>query len=139
MKLRPPSVLVAIAVAAHGCTPGAPAPSSGAATTAGASATGSAASSPPPTASAVVGGDLRFRGTVTSIEAHQEGDEPSRNPWVVTMKVDEVLAGAFAGKTFGFRVHSPSRSGLAVGGTYTVEARWNGSGYVVDPLQWRLH
>ena len=34
-------------------------------------------------------------------------------------------------------VHNPWESGLKKRGTYTVEAIWNGSGYDVDPLQWR--
>jgi hypothetical protein len=44
---------------------------------------------------------------------------------------------ASAARTFAFRVHSPSRSGLVVGGSYDVEARWTGDGYLVDGYQWR--
>jgi len=52
------------------------------------------------------------------------------------MKVEEVLDGAPPRATFAFRVHSPSRAGLVVGGTYTVEARWTEDGYLADELQW---
>jgi len=42
--------------------------------------------------------------------------------WVVETRVLKVLRGTFDGKTFAFRVHSPSRSNLAVGQVITVEA-----------------
>jgi hypothetical protein len=58
-------------------------------------------------------------------------------PWLVTVVVEKVVSGEFSGSTFSFAVHSPAMSGLEVGRFYTVRAEWNGSGYVVDPLQWR--
>lgn len=91
---------------------------------------------PPASVSAAAPRDLRFRGTVIAIDAARAGAPPGRS-WVVTMRVEQVLDGAFAGTTFAFRVHSPSKSGLVVGGTYSVEARWTVDGYTVDELQWR--
>ena len=80
--------------------------------------------------------DLRFRGTVAAIDASPT-EELSNQNWVVTMNVERVLSGEFVGKTFTFRVHSPSKSGLVVSRSYTVEAKWTGDGYEVDQLQWR--
>lgn len=102
------------------------------------SASAAPTSSAVPLASASAQGPrhLRFRGTVTAIDAARAGAPPDRS-WVVTMRVEQILDGAFAGATFAFRVHSPSRAGLVVGGTYLVEAQRTGEGYAVDELQWR--
>jgi hypothetical protein len=92
----------------------------------------------------VVGGDrqtvaaapsntLVFEGTVISIGTIDNGEKS----WLITVKVKRVVSGEFSGPTFEFAVHSPARSGLEKGRAYTVEAVWNGSGYVVDENQWR--
>lgn len=56
--------------------------------------------------------------------------------WQVTIAVDRVVAGSFTGSRFAFAVHSPSKSGLMLGGHYRVRATRSGDGYAVDPLQW---
>jgi hypothetical protein len=88
----------------------------------------------PPGAPASPRRTLRLAGSVSAIE-------PSSLPhstknWAVTLKVDEVLAGTFAGDTFTFRVHSPAKSRLAVGQHIELVAQATESGYVVDDLQW---
>jgi hypothetical protein len=79
--------------------------------------------------------DLVFVGTVESI---REASEPqSLANWLVTFRVDRIKSGGFAEKTFSFRIHSPSRSGLKEGKQYEVKARRTATGYAVDPEQWR--
>ncbi len=77
--------------------------------------------------------DLVLIGTIFSIR--QGGDE--LRPWIVTVDVEKVISGELSGGWFSFPVHSPSRSGLEEGKSYTVRAVWNGDGYAVDELQWR--
>ena len=52
------------------------------------------------------------------------------------MRVDRVLKGRFKGKTFQFRVHSPTKSGLKLKGKYTVEAKLVNGKYTVEQDQW---
>jgi hypothetical protein len=84
--------------------------------------------------SATAEGPLVFEGTVASIEISPLPQ--SRQNFIVTMRVDRVVRGQFGGKTFQFRVHSPSLSGLEVGKKYTVEAKRTKDGYAVDQHQW---
>ena len=58
-------------------------------------------------------------------------------PWIVRMEVQKVVSGDFSGGWFEFAVHSPSRSGLEEGHSYTIKAVWSGKGYEVDENQWR--
>jgi hypothetical protein len=76
---------------------------------------------------------LVFVGTV--IEISQGRDD--LRPWVVAATVDRIVSGDFAGKTFEFAIHSPAQSGLGVGKSYTIKAKWAGKGYTVDEHQWR--
>lgn len=80
-------------------------------------------------------GDLVFVGTVTEIAASPAPDAPTLG-WVVTTKVERVEIGVFTEPTFSFRIHSATRSGLQVGGSYTIRATRTATGYSVDPLQW---
>ena len=50
--------------------------------------------------------------------------------------MDELIEGVFAGKTFSFMVHSPVKSGLQQGASYTVRAERSSSGFTVDQYQW---
>jgi predicted secreted protein len=77
---------------------------------------------------------LVFEGTVVSIEVSPL--PKSTQNYLVTMQVDRVVRGQFKGKTFQFRVHSPSKSGLSVKGKYTVEAKVADGKFTVDPNQW---
>lgn len=70
--------------------------------------------------------DLRLVGTVTAIGFRRPPDPVHR--WVVTVRVERVLAGSFDGDTFSFVVHSPSQERLREGGRYVIEAdRTSGS------------
>ena len=80
------------------------------------------------------GQDLVFLGTVTEIKPISIPN--SRIRWMVTATVDRVLSGQFSEKTFSFGIHSPTKSGLAVGKQYEIRATWTGQGYAVDELQW---
>jgi len=84
-------------------------------------------------ASAQAKPDLVFHGTVQSVAA--SSIPQSRTNWVVTFRVDRVDSGEFSGKTFTFRIHSPSKSGLTTGKQYLVEATRIGTGYNVDQYQ----
>jgi hypothetical protein len=50
--------------------------------------------------------------------------------------IDRVESGDFDGKTFSFRIHSPTLSRLQTGKQYVVEATRTDAGYVVDQNQW---
>ena len=74
-------------------------------------------------------------GTVFSIT--QGGSK--LKPWVVTIEIQKVLRGQYPGSWFSFAVHSPARSGLKQGRSYTVKAVWKGDAdgsYHVDENQW---
>jgi predicted secreted protein len=87
-----------------------------------------------PSSLATVDGTLLFEGTVVSIE--NSPLPKSTQNFVVTMQVDRLLKGQFKGKTFQFRVHSPTQSGLKLKGKYAVEAKRIEGGYTVDQNQW---
>jgi len=78
--------------------------------------------------------DLVLNGEVVSIDPFP--DPERRKRWRVTMKVAHVDCGTFDGETFAFLVHSPIKSGLAIGGRYTVRADSTDDGYLVDEWQW---
>ncbi len=78
--------------------------------------------------------DLVFLGTVQSIESSTSPQSLAN--WVVTFRVDRIQSGEFGGKTFSFRIHSPSKSGLETGKQYLVEATRTNTGYTVDQYQW---
>ena len=78
--------------------------------------------------------DIIFLGTVEKI--YISALEHSNLNWVVQCRVDKVISGKFEGKSFSFRIHSPSQSSLKVGEQYKIEAKWIGDGYTVDELQW---
>jgi hypothetical protein len=77
---------------------------------------------------------LVFLGTVQSIASSTIPQSLAN--WVVTFRVDRIESGEFDGKTFSFRIHSPSKSGLETGRQYVVEAMRTGAGYEVDQYQW---
>jgi len=77
--------------------------------------------------------DLVFVGKVVSIQVMNTGNE--LRPWVVSTTVEKVLSGDFPGSTFDFAIHSPARAGLKVGTSYTIPARWTGTGYLVDEVE----
>jgi hypothetical protein len=78
--------------------------------------------------------DLVFLGTIEKVEASPL-PQSSLN-WIVHCRVDKVLSGNFANKTFSFRVHSPTKSGLEEGKQYKIKARRTTDGYTVDQYQW---
>ncbi|MFO1058749.1 MAG: hypothetical protein U1E53_17490 [Dongiaceae bacterium] len=78
--------------------------------------------------------DLVIAGRVEAITPLQGGGHAAR--WRVTVAVERVIEGAFAGRRFEFAVHSPTKSGLRLGGTYVIRATQTDAGYVVDPAQW---
>lgn len=79
-------------------------------------------------------GTLRFQMTVIAIDPTPALRAYDR--WIVTMTVDEVIEGVFTGQTFSFMVHSPVKSGLEQGASYTVRAERSSSGFAVDQYQW---
>src|SRR5438046_2289978 len=79
--------------------------------------------------------DLVFIGTVRKIYPFS-APATVRRRWAVRAHVDRLLSGTFSADTFTFTVHSPTLSGLQVGGAYTIKAKWIDKGYVVDELQW---
>jgi len=81
-----------------------------------------------------VKGDLVFLGTVAEMTSSPLPQ--SRLGWVVQCEVDRVVSGTFPGKTFSFRIHSPSKSGLEVGKQYTITATRTPDGFHVDQHQW---
>lgn len=80
--------------------------------------------------------DLTVRAVVEQVEGASLGRAGAFLDWIVRTRVLEIIAGDFVSEQFSFRVHSPSRSGLEVGVTCTIHAKWTGSGYCVDEHQW---
>jgi hypothetical protein len=66
------------------------------------------------------GTDVVLRGTVIETRPVQ-GRDPHQK-WLVTLQVDSVVAGCFSGHTLSFSIHSPTKSGIAVGGRYEIHA-----------------
>jgi hypothetical protein len=66
--------------------------------------------------------DLRFVGTVTGIGLRRPPDPGRRFNWVVTTRVEQVLAGAYDGDTFAFVVHSPHQERLREGLRCVIDA-----------------
>jgi hypothetical protein len=77
--------------------------------------------------------EVALIGTVVKIS--QAGD--LRRHWAVVVNVDRVVSGKFSDKTYTFILHSPSRAGLFVGHTYRINAKWAGTGYVLDEFTLR--
>jgi hypothetical protein len=77
-----------------------------------------------------------FRGEILSIDCAPIGIHGAFLDWIVRTKVIELISGTFTETHFAFRVHSPSRSGLEVGCTYTIEAKEVEGGFAVDENQW---
>lgn len=81
--------------------------------------------------------DLVFRAVVESIECAPIGMAGRFLDWIVKTRIEKMIEGDLTKlKRFEFRIHSPARSGLAVGTECTIRATWTGSGYVVDENQW---
>ncbi|ASC69421.1 hypothetical protein XM38_003480 [Halomicronema hongdechloris C2206] len=62
--------------------------------------------------------DVVLRGVITALRP-QRGPHPHLK-WVAVLDVDAVMAGQFSGQTFAFHIHSPTKSGIAVGGQYVI-------------------
>jgi len=77
--------------------------------------------------------ELVLEGTIESVTP---GGADRRRRWQVTLRVERVLAGDFDAERFAFVVHSPAKSGLAVGQRRIVRASRVADGYAVDELQW---
>jgi predicted secreted protein len=78
---------------------------------------------------------LVFEGTVAKLEPSPLPDATQN--YTITMQVTRVVKGRFKGKTFEFRIHSPTKAGLKLNEKYTVEAKRTKDGYTVDQDQWR--
>ena len=68
---------------------------------------------------------LVVTGTVASLSPVR-APPPSVKRWKVHFRVEEVIKGSCAESTITFRIHSPARAGLKIGGRYTIEAEWTG-------------
>jgi hypothetical protein len=72
--------------------------------------------------------DLQFVGTVVRLGLRKEFDPTYK--WVVVMRVERVVEGAYDGDKFAFVVHSPSQQGLREGARYEIHAvRTSGTAY----------
>ena len=83
------------------------------------------------------GEEVVLRGEITELR-------PSRGPhphqkWLATLAVDSVVAGSFSEPAFPFRIHSPTKSGIAVGGRYVVHTTRTPAGdYLLGRIEpWR--
>jgi hypothetical protein len=83
------------------------------------------------------GEEVVLRGTITEIRPAR-GSHPHQK-WLAILAVDSVVAEHFSGQTFAFRIHSPTKSGIAVGGRYVIHATRTQTGeYVVRSIEpWR--
>lgn len=74
-------------------------------------------------------------GTIGSISPVRVSPPSTRN-WEVYFHVEEVKKGMYSDSTITFRIHSPARAGLKLGGRYTIEASWTGQEYEVS--EWTI-
>ena len=74
---------------------------------------------------------LLLTGTVGSI-SQIDAPPPSLKNWEVSFHVEKVKKGKYSDPTITFRIHSPARAGLQLGGRYTIEAAWTGQEYEVS-------
>jgi hypothetical protein len=87
------------------------------------------------TSSPAAPSDVVLLGTVIGIEAGKTADPLKQ--WLVTMKIERVVSGHYPEPELRFAIHSPIKSGLIFGKTYTVRAtRTEGGGYDVNQYQW---
>ena len=78
---------------------------------------------------------LVLTGTVGSL-SQIYAPPPSLNNWEVYFHVEKVKKGKYSDPTLMFRIHSPARAGLKLGGRYTIEAAWTGQEYEV--FEWKI-
>lgn len=90
----------------------------------------SALTAPPSPAAAAPLPELVLRARVLKIELNRL--PRGTRHFIVRTRVLRVVRGAFSGRRFDFRIHSPARAGLAVGQLVFLRARPAGSGYLVD-------
>jgi hypothetical protein len=78
--------------------------------------------------------DLVFVGVVVAIENAPVGIRGGFLDWIIRTRVERVTTGTFEGEHFAFRIHSPSRAGLAVGTRFTLKARRVPDGFeILEP------
>ncbi len=76
---------------------------------------------------------LVFRGTITGVQISKT--QKVQEEFEATARVEEVLQGRFSEKSFSFRMHSPVKFGIKKGERLQIHAKWNGTGYRVDPFK----
>lgn len=78
-----------------------------------------------------------LRGTVTEVRP-QRGPHPHQR-WIAVLEIDRVVDGRFSDPTFAFRIHSPTKQDIAIGGRYQLHVARDTSGeYAVDRIErWR--
>jgi hypothetical protein len=75
-----------------------------------------------------------LRGTVTEVRP-QRGAHPHQR-WVAVLAIDRVVDGHFSDPAFAFRIHSPTKQDIAVGGRYELHVARHASGeYAVDRIE----
>lgn len=74
--------------------------------------------------------DLVFVGVVTKIELSRL--EGSRKHWAASTEIEAVESGSFNGKSFSFRIHSPAKADLEVGGRYRFHATYKDGTYTLS-------
>lgn len=77
--------------------------------------------------------EIMLGGTIIAINPAQ-GLHPHQK-WMVTLRVDSILAGCYSAETFFFSTHSPTKSGIAVGGKYVVNVTRTPKGYLLNSVQ----
>lgn len=59
-----------------------------------------------------------LQGTVIGIRPAQ--GQHLHQKWCVTLQVDSIVVGYYTEQTFSFSVHSPTKSGIVIGGQYMI-------------------
>jgi hypothetical protein len=78
--------------------------------------------------------EIAFHGTVIEIGPTRRGHPHLK--WLVTLHVDSVVRGRLEAETFSINIHSPIKSGIAVGGRYLIQAtRINTDEYLIKGIK----
>jgi hypothetical protein len=62
--------------------------------------------------------EIVLRGKVIEVRP-SKGAHPHLK-WLIVLQVDSVIDGSYSGQTFSFNIHSLTKSGIVVGGQYTI-------------------
>jgi hypothetical protein len=78
--------------------------------------------------------EFALQGTVIELRP-MRGKHPHQK-WLVVLRIESVVSGAFSGDTFSFNIHSPVKSRISTGGRYLLHATKTTTGdYLIRKIE----